>query len=62
MDECRAAFDRAGYWPNEVMWKAWQQAWDAATRIERKECVRLCEDADKSTHPSDLAYIIRSHS
>ena len=26
----REAFDKAGYWPNEVMWKAWNQAWDAA--------------------------------
>ena len=27
---CREAFDKAGYWPNEVMWKAWQQAWTAS--------------------------------
>jgi hypothetical protein len=27
---CREAFDKAGYWPNEVLWKAWQQAWEAA--------------------------------
>ena len=26
----RESFDKAGYWPNEVMWKAWNQAWDAA--------------------------------
>lgn len=29
---CRAAFDEAGYWPNDVMWKAWRQAWDAALK------------------------------
>ena len=29
-EQCREAFDKAGYWPNEVMWKAWQQAWEAA--------------------------------
>lgn len=26
----REAFDKAGYWPNEVLWKVWNQAWDAA--------------------------------
>ena len=33
----REAFDRAGYWPNEVMWKAWCQAWDAASAEGEKD-------------------------
>ena len=27
---------------------------------ERKECAQLCDKADKSTHPSDLADLIRA--
>lgn len=30
VERCREEFDKAGYWPNEVLWKAWQQAWAAA--------------------------------
>lgn len=26
-DRCREEFEKAGYWPNDVMWKAWQLAW-----------------------------------
>lgn len=31
---CRDAFEKAGYWPNFVMWKAWQQAWETALGSE----------------------------
>ena len=31
-----------------------------AVEAEREECARLCEDADKSTHPADLADAIRT--
>ena len=27
---------------------------------EREECVRMCNEADKSTHPADLAEAIRA--
>ena len=32
---------------------------DAAMALEREACARLCESADKSTHPADLANVIR---
>ncbi len=38
--DCREAFDKAGYWPNEVMWKAWQQAWQAALSTVQKDVAR----------------------
>jgi hypothetical protein len=41
--QCRTAFDKAGYWPNQVMWKAWETAWMQATAIERKRCAELAE-------------------
>lgn len=40
---CREAFDKAGYWPNEVMWKAWQQAWAAALASVPTEELSLSE-------------------
>lgn len=36
-----------------------QKAIDAAVAAERERCARLCEQADKSTHPADLADAIR---
>ena len=35
---------------------AWGKACAAA---EREACAKLCESADKSTHPADLANVIR---
>lgn len=30
-EKCKESFIKAGYWPNEVMWIAWQQSWAMAT-------------------------------
>ena len=27
ISKCREAFEKAGFWPNEVMWEAWKRAW-----------------------------------
>ena len=35
-------------------------AYKAGAASEREACARLCDDADKSTHPSDLADTIRA--
>jgi len=36
-------------------------AWGKANaEAEREECVRMCNEADKSTHPADLAKAIRA--
>lgn len=32
---------------------------DAAVLEEREACAKICDDADKSTHPADLADRIR---
>jgi hypothetical protein len=36
-----------------------ESAFEAGRRIEREACAKLCDEADKSTHPADLAYKIR---
>jgi hypothetical protein len=38
---------------------ALKKCWEAATKAEREACAKLCEAADKSAHPADLAYEIR---
>lgn len=35
-------------------------AYAAGAAAEREACAKLCNDADKSTHPSDLAEAIRA--
>lgn len=40
----------------------WTDAWLTATAHEREACAKVCDDADKSTHPSDLADRIRMRS
>lgn len=37
-----------------------QEFADAICAAEREACAKLCNDADKSTHPSDLAETIRA--
>ena len=32
----------------------------ACAESEREECARMCNEADKSTHPADLAAAIRA--
>ena len=31
-----------------------------AVQVEREECAKVCDKADKSTHPADLANAIRA--
>jgi len=33
---------------------------EMAVAAEREACVRMCNEADKSTHPADLAAAIRA--
>ena len=35
---------------------------DYVAQAERDECAKICNDADKSTHPADLADAIRARS
>lgn len=40
----REKFIARGFWPNEVMWACWRDAWLAASAIGREACVKVCED------------------
>ena len=40
----REAFIKRGFWPNEVMWGCWRDAWDAGVAAERKRCAKVCEE------------------
>lgn len=40
----------------------WTDAWLTATAREREACAEVCDDADKGTHPADLADRIRRRS
>jgi hypothetical protein len=36
------------------------RTWQRAIQAEREECAKVCDAADKSTHPADLADAIRA--
>ena len=49
----REAFIKRGFWPNEVMWGCWRDAWDAGVAAERERCALVCErkiDAPAGTY------------
>ena len=40
----REAFIKRGFWPNEVMWDCWKDAWLAGVEAERERCSKVCEE------------------
>jgi hypothetical protein len=67
----REAFIARGFWPNEVMWACWRDAWLAGAAAENEACAKVC-DAKYAEYPeidpdyafalaaSDLAKTIRA--
>ena len=49
----REAFIKRGFWPNEVMWECWKDAWIQGAAAEREACAKVCEDEDVA--PTDDA-------
>lgn len=49
----REAFIKRGFWPNEVMWECWKDAWLESAAAEREACAKVCEDEDVA--PTDNA-------
>ena len=49
----REAFIKRGFWPNEIMWECWKDAWIAGAAAEREACAKVCEDEDVA--PTDDA-------
>ncbi len=52
----REAFVARGFWPNEVMWQCWKDAWLAGAAAEREA---LAAEAEKNGN-SILAMQIRA--
>jgi hypothetical protein len=40
--------------------EAYRCGYEAGAVVEREECAKVCAEADKSTHPADLADAIRA--
>ena len=40
----REAFIARGFWPNEVMWACWRDAWLAGAAAENEACAKVCEE------------------
>ena len=56
-DEFQQMLDQHGIvFVGEAAWRVAQLVADA----EREACARVCNEADKSTHPADLAAAIRA--
>ena len=39
----REAFIKRGFWPNEIMWACWKDAWLAGVAAERERCAKIVE-------------------
>jgi hypothetical protein len=46
----REAFTKRGFWPNEVMWGCWLDAWEAGVTVERERCALVCEEMANSRY------------
>ena len=42
--QAREAFIKRGFWPNEIMWECWKDAWIAGATAEREELARFFEE------------------
>jgi hypothetical protein len=45
IEMAKEAFIKRGFWPNEVMWKCWLDAWILSAQHEREECAKLVQDS-----------------
>ena len=43
IDEAKKAFIKRGFWPNDVMWACWLDAWKQSALIQRESCAKLAD-------------------
>ena len=58
----REAFIKRGFWPNEVMWECWKDAWLQGASAERERLANVFDERDKGIgfyDPNEPAEIIR---
>lgn len=53
-DACKEAFIKRGFWPNEVMWACWKDAWQAAQAEAYENAARICLSAPLKTSRQDV--------
>jgi hypothetical protein len=41
IEMAKEAFIKRGFWPNEVMWKCWLDAWILSAQHEREACAEI---------------------
>ena len=41
IDEAKKAFIKRGFWPNDVMWACWLDAWKQSALMERDACAKV---------------------
>jgi len=56
----REAFIERGFWPNEVMWECWKDAWLAGVEAERERCAKVCENGVDTEHPTVKGHIMKN--
>jgi hypothetical protein len=44
IEEAKTAFIKRGFWPNDVMWACWLDAWKQSALMERESCARVCDE------------------
>ena len=47
IDEAKKAFIKRGFWPNDVMWACWLDAWKQSALMERDACANVCEEVER---------------
>ena len=45
IEMAKEAFIKRGFWPNEVMWKCWLDAWILSAQHEREACAKIVEES-----------------
>ena len=61
IEMAKEAFIKRGFWPNEVMWKCWLDAWILSAQHEREACAIVCDDINaKYKWPNDVAERVAS--
>lgn len=58
IEMAREAFIARGFWPNEVMWACWRDAWISGAKAEREAILELVDSYAKNN--TDLAAAIRA--
>ena len=65
IEMAKEAFIKRGFWPNEVMWKCWLDAWILSAQLEREACANIADNhidgtPDWNSAANNIAQAIRA--